>query len=159
MSFEIACLTAATGVVGICPAPGRFGDYVTDRNAILDWAPDLVVTMTERSELEVIGASALPNALAEAGVSWLHLPIKDFGVPDAHVQSLWPEASEQMRNCLQNGGRVLVHCLGGCGRSGMVLLRLLADLGEDGQAALRRLRAVRACAVETQAQMDWALRL
>src|SRR5690606_33735699 len=57
---------------------------------------------------------------------------------------------------LEGGGRVLVHCLGGCGRSGMVALRLMIGAGETPEVALRHLRGVRPCAVETEAQLAWA---
>ncbi|MBR9844091.1 MAG: protein phosphatase, partial [Rhodobacteraceae bacterium] len=49
-----------------------------------------------------------------------------------------------------------VHCFGGCGRSGMAIMRLLVEMGEEPEAALARLRAVRPCAVETEAQRLWA---
>jgi protein-tyrosine phosphatase len=58
---------------------------------------------------------------------------------------------------LRSGGRVLVHCFGGCGRSGMAALRLMVAAGEGPESALHRLRASRACAVETEAQRLWAV--
>ena len=51
---------------------------------------------------------------------------------------------------------MVVHCMGGCGRSGMILLRLMIDAGETPDSALARLRTARPCAVETKAQMRWA---
>ena len=39
----------------------------------------------------------------------------------------------------------------------MAALRLMVEAGEDGVAALARLREMRPCAVETEAQMAWAL--
>jgi hypothetical protein len=39
----------------------------------------------------------------------------------------------------------------------MVALRLMIELGEAPDDALARLRVVRSCAVETDAQMAWAL--
>ncbi len=38
----------------------------------------------------------------------------------------------------------------------MAVLRLMVEVGEAPEAALARLRAVRPCAVETEAQRDWA---
>ena len=58
---------------------------------------------------------------------------------------------------LTGRGRVLIHCKGGCGRSGMVALRLMIEAGEAPDEALARLRSVRPCAVETDAQMRWAM--
>ena len=52
---------------------------------------------------------------------------------------------------------VLVHCFGGCGRSGMLVLRVMIEAGEPAGTALKRLRQVRPCAVETEAQMAWAV--
>jgi hypothetical protein len=38
----------------------------------------------------------------------------------------------------------------------MAVLRLMIEAGEEPGEALARLRAVRACAVETDAQLEWA---
>ncbi|MDH5531227.1 MAG: protein phosphatase, partial [Paracoccaceae bacterium] len=46
----------------------------------------------------------------------------------------------------------------GCGRSGMAVLRLMVEAGEPVDVALIRLRKVRPCAVETDAQLAWASR-
>ena len=46
--------------------------------------------------------------------------------------------------------------IGGCGRSGMAVLRLMIEAGEDAETALARLRTIRPCAIETDAQMAWA---
>ncbi|WP_127114615.1 phosphatase domain-containing putative toxin [Shimia sediminis] len=159
MSFAIASLSAGQGTLGICPAPGRFDDYAGDLATILDWSPSLVLTMTESMELECLGAETFPDDLNAAGIGWLHLPIRDFGAPGPEVQARWADASAQARAALAAGGRVLAHCYGGCGRSGMALLRLMVEMGEDGPAALKRLRQVRPCAVETKAQAAWAMRL
>ena len=40
----------------------------------------------------------------------------------------------------------------------MIALRLMIEAGEAAGPALKRLRALRPCAIETEAQMDWALR-
>ena len=55
------------------------------------------------------------------------------------------------------GRGVAVHCRAGIGRSGMVALRLMIEAGEAPDDALARLRTVRPCAVETTAQMHWAM--
>ena len=159
MSFSISSLTASRGLLGISPAPGRFGDYVSDLQEILDWSPSLVLTMTESMELARLGADRFADDLRAARISWMHLPIRDFGAPGADVLARWGETSARAQAVLANGGKVLAHCYGGCGRSGMALLRLMVELGEDGPAALARLREVRPCAVETEAQAAWAMRL
>lgn len=150
--MQIAQIRVADGVLGICPMPGRTGDYPGDLAAMLDWRPDLVLTLAEAGELAARGAASLPTDLAAAHVDWLHLPIPDFGTPPAALRAAWADTSARLRAT----PRLLVHCMGGCGRSGMIALRLMVEAGEAPEPALTRLRAARPCAVETKAQMRWA---
>jgi protein-tyrosine phosphatase len=92
--------------------------------------------------------------LATAGLDWLHLPVPDFGVPGDAAG--WDAAQDRIGRLLAGGGRVLVHCRAGLGRSGAVLLRLMVAAGEGPEPALARLRSVRPGAVETDAQRRWA---
>jgi protein-tyrosine phosphatase len=150
--FSISELAAAGGVLGICPLPGRFRDYGTDLADMLAWQPDIVLTLTTLPEMAQHGADRLGQDLMQAGVRWVHLPVEDFGIPSDDVRATWPD----LVPVLAWGGRILAHCYGGCGRSGMALLRLMVEAGESGSEALLRLRAARPCAVETEAQRVWA---
>ncbi len=157
MALTIAEIPVAGGVLGICPLPGREGDYAGDLAAMIGWRPALVLSLTGAEEAVLRGAGALGADLAAAGIAHGGYAIPDFGTPDRAARSLWPGLSAALRARLGAGERVLLHCLGGCGRSGMVVLRLMVETGEEGEAALARLRAARPCAVETKAQMRWAL--
>ena len=154
--YMIAELPLGRGMIGIAPMPGRGGNFSGDLTKIISWGADVVLTMTGRHEMEFAGASAMGADLEAAGVLWRHLPVTDLGAPSIETCALWPEASEVAHRALDGGGRVLAHCYGGCGRSGMALLRLMAEAGEDVDSALARLRSVRPCAVETTAQQAWA---
>jgi hypothetical protein len=155
--FVIHELAVGGGTLALSPIPGRTRHYATDRERLLDWRPALVLTLTTEAELRRKGAGGLPEDLAAAGIVWRHLPIADFGVPGPAVDVLWPDVAAEVLAILGRGGRVLVHCHGGCGRSGMAVLRLMIAAGEGADIALARLRAVRPCAVETEAQMLWAV--
>ncbi len=151
--FVIHSLPVAGGDLAITPMPGRTRHYYTDWLRLMAWRPDLVLTMTTQAELDRKGSGSLGADLANEGIGWLHLPVPDYGVPD---DLNWPQVRDQALGVLGEGGRVLVHCFGGCGRSGMMVLRLMIAAGEAPDAALARLRAVRPCAVETDEQMRWA---
>jgi protein-tyrosine phosphatase len=127
-----------------------------DLAKLLRWSPTLVLTMTTKREMIRVGAEDFGADLAAAGVKWRHLPIADFGAPDDTTNALWPEASELAHAELDAGGKVLAHCYGGCGRSGMALMRLMVEAGEDADSALARLRDARPCAVEAAEQRAWA---
>lgn len=154
--FEIYPVEVGTGQIALSPIPGRSGSYEADISALLRWAPDMVLTMTTGAELDRMGAAGLGNDLAALGVAWHHLPIVDFGAPDAHVRAVWPRISTQAHELLARGGRILIHCFGGCGRSGMAALRLMIEAGATPAAGLARLREARPCAVETDEQYRWA---
>ncbi len=151
--FVIHSLPVGGGVLGISPIPGRTRHYYADWLRLMDWGPSLVISMTEQAELNRKGAGSLGRDLANAGISWLHLPVPDFGVP---TDLNWPMVCDRALGELRGAKRVLVHCFGGCGRSGMMCLRLMIAAGEKPDTALTRLRKVRPCAVETDAQMGWA---
>lgn len=150
--FSIFELPVGRGIIALCPMPGRAGDYAVDLATILAWAPDLTISMVESFEL----AGPLSADLSAAGGIWIQVPVVDFDVPAGDTD--WAIATAQIGIALENGGRVLVHCMGGCGRSGMAVLRVMIAAGEQPNAALARLRDVRPCAVETGAQMIWAKR-
>lgn len=154
--FVIHELPVAGGTLAISPLPGRTRHYAADRDRLLTWSPALVVTMCTRAELERKGSGGLGPDLAGQGIEWRILPVSDLGVPGLAVEDAWPEVEALALSLLHAGRRVLVHCFGGCGRSGMAVLRLMIAAGEDPDEALIRLRTVRPCAVETDAQMAWA---
>lgn len=154
--FTIADLPLGAGRIGLCPLPGRGGDYAGDMAVLREWRPDIVLTLVSDIELEAGGAEDIARDLKRYGIAWWHLPITDFRTPCNGSAALWPAFSAEARGVLARSGRVLAHCYGGCGRSGMALMRLMVDAGEDPQSALARLRKVRPCAVETAAQATWA---
>ena len=118
----------------------------------------MVLTMTTEREMDSFGAADLGRDLTQSGVIWHPLPMQDFGAPTARIVANWDDISPTAHRILTQGGKVLAHCKGGCGRSGMMLLRILCETGEEPATALIRLRTVRPCAVETDAQKDWASR-
>ena len=154
--FAIYPVSVGAGQIALSPILGRFGTYEDNLSTILHWGPSLVLTMTTQAELDRTGAAGLGADLLAVGIGWHHLPIVDFGAPDAHVEGKWAEVSAQSAEILAQGGKILTHCFGGCGRSGMAALRLMVEAGEDADTALTRLRQARPCSVETDAQMAWA---
>lgn len=140
--------------IGICRLPGRSGDLAGDIALIHRWRPDLVVSMTETVEMAEKGADGLVRRLAEAGLAHAHFPIRDYGVPEVSGTG-WPALALRLHAILDQGGRLLLHCLGGKGRSGMVAMRLLTERGIAPNEALIRIRNTRPGAVETEAQEQW----
>ena len=143
MTFAIYELAVGGGTLALSPIPA-------DVATVTGWRPDAVLTMTQAGEMP----QSVADGLGAAALEWITFPVVDYGVPDALRE--WGVVADRVVTILAQGGRVLVHCKGGCGRSGMAVLRIMIAAGEPADAALKRLRAVRPCAVETEAQLAWA---
>ena len=152
----IYALPVGGGTLAMASLPGRSGDYRGDLDVFHEWKPGIVVSMTTEAEMAEVGGVNLGSDIQTMASRWCHLPVPDFNAPGVEVNAKWPEVSRNVRQALKGGGRVIVHCRGGCGRSGMVVLRLMIEAGEDRFAALNRLRGLRDCAVETKGQLQWA---
>lgn len=154
--FEIYPVTVDQGQIALSPLPGRFGPLRDDVGVIADWAPALVLTLVEQAELDHNGVADLGDHLQQRGIAWRHVSVPDYQTPDADSDLLIDDAVQEAALILSQGGRVLVHCFGGCGRSGMVALRIMIAVGEAPDPAFNRLRLARPCAVETADQLVWA---
>ncbi|MES2435718.1 MAG: protein-tyrosine phosphatase family protein [Pseudomonadota bacterium] len=151
MRLTIAELSVGQGLLGISQCPGRAGFYEADVLAIQHWQPALVVSFITAEELARV-AAYLGRDLAEAGIAWMHLPTADYDTPGQG----WLEISAFVHRQLAKQNKVLLHCMGGCGRSGTAALRLMIEAGEAPDPALNRLRLAQPCAVETPEQFLWA---
>lgn len=140
-----------SGTLGLCKQPETDADFTM----IAEWNPHVVVTLTAEDEFPNMAIS-LPQQFLQTPYDWLHMPITDFSIPDSESHGLWAETLAQLHKVLNKSGRILIHCKGGNGRSGMLLLKLLCLQGEDGDTALQRIRAVRGGAIETDGQLKWA---
>jgi len=144
-NFEIFEVPVAGGMLAISAMPRDLG-------GVAAWQPDLVVSMTQTQEFD----QGIIDQLGAAGFEWRQVATKDFGIPAGLL--VWAPVEAEILAVLARGGRVLIHCMGGCGRSGMAVLRCMIATGEDADTALLRLRSIRACAVETPEQLAWAQR-
>jgi protein-tyrosine phosphatase len=156
--FVIYALPVAGGILGIAPLPGRGGRWHDDLAHLRDWKPALVVSMTTASEQVSHGLGDLGFDIQDSGARWIHFAVPDLDIPTPEQTEDWELARKTALAALQGGGRVLIHCMGGCGRSGMAALRLMIEAGEEPDTALARLRTIRPCAVETEDQMTRARR-
>ena len=150
------------GRIGMTVLPGKRGasmrypgrvyraDLATDVSALHEAGVGRLVLLVDDTELGRWGDPAIVERAADAGLEVVRWPMPDGGTPadqrgmDAILASI-TEARER--------GDVAVACMGGVGRTGMVVACALVDGGWTAEAAIARVRQVRhPTAVETAEQ-------
>ena len=134
-------------------------DLAVDVRAVRDWGASAVVTLVQPEELAFLEVEGLGAAVREQGMEWLHLPIPDGGVPDDAFETAWWSVGPRLRKKLTDGGRVLLHCRGGLGRTGVIAARLLVEAGVAPQEAIDMVRAARSKTIENATQERYVLGL
>jgi len=155
--FTISRLPLAQGgVLALCRLPGSLSPIEDDVEVIRLLAPACVVTLTPADEMHKHGGGLLPSLLERHGIAWHHFPIADYTAPLPSQNRDWRALAGQLHPLLNERRTIVIHCLAGVGRSGMVTLRLLVERGASPADALLHIRAVRPGAVERPAQYEWA---
>jgi protein-tyrosine phosphatase len=151
------------GRLGFAPAPGRWrpweedrgGDTIQDDLTCLERAcgAAVLVTLLEREEMARIGLADLLDRARRSGFECLWFPIPDGTAPlDLEATAL---LVARILERLAAGRTVIVHCLGGVGRSGTIAACALVGAGREPGRALELVRAARAAAATAPGQEDF----
>lgn len=152
------------GVLGLTICPGKKDpprnwdrDLMEDLRVIRDWGASTVVTLIEGHEFRLLGVEALGTEVERRGMAWVHLPIRDVDVPDQRFERAWGDTGPALHRRIDAGERILIHCRGGLGRTGLVAALILVEQGVAHREAINRVRAARPRAIETRAQERYVL--
>jgi protein-tyrosine phosphatase len=121
----------------------------------IEYVPQLAETHAIRAVIDLREEDRDDEqALAEAGIAFLHLP-----APDLHAAS--PDMLDRgvafAREHIDRGERVLIHCQHGIGRSPLLALCVMVDLGMEPLAALEQAKSRRMSVSPSEAQYrGWA---
>ena len=143
----------AAGSVGITICPGRRDrrrDLDADLAVLVDRGVTRLLGLLPDSELAWAGVSDLRTRAQHAGIEYRQLAIPDQGTPglsDAREMVAW------CREGVAGGGRVVIACMGGLGRSGTIAACYLVEQGLSAPEAISAVRQARgARAIETRSQ-------
>jgi protein-tyrosine phosphatase len=131
------------GRLGITLLPGRRDhrrDLELDIEALKEDGVTHVVPLLTNEELWDYGVSELMEKYGEVGVAVRRLPILDQGTSSVRQMN---ELLDWIDERLEEGAKVLVHCVGGLGRAGLVGASYLRRRGMTADAAIAEVRRVR----------------
>lgn len=146
------------------PVPGTSGTLLLGPvpkdeeavSAIATMGIDAVLSLATAEELCEHGVANMQDVFLQHSLSWTHFPIKDFDIPSVADTKAWSALETILAERLKTGGRILIHCRAGFGRSGMIAARLLMACGSTPDKAVETVRDARPGTIETPAQLDWA---
>ena len=142
----------------ICPGRNDRGRTVeADLDALEAMGTTCIVGLLPEAEMEWAGVLKLPEEARARGIEYIHEPILDQRVPTIEVMS---ELIDKILDRLdKEDGKVVVHCMGGLGRSGTVAACALVacdDYQGTSTEAIQAVRDVRSPrAIETELQQDF----
>ncbi len=153
------------GSLGLTLCPGKKDagrswdrDLSTDLQAIRAWGATTVVTLIEDHEFRLLRIESLANEVRALGMNWVHLPIVDVSIPDSHFEDAWVREGPMLHDRLNVGEKILIHCRGGLGRTGLVAGRILVERGCAPKNAIQWIRSVRPHAIETSDQERYVIK-
>ena len=140
----------------LTPCPGTKG---TELKASLEQLKALgaeaIVTALNTEEMEKAGVAALSSLAQELGMLWFHQPIEDDCAPGNDFAQRWQTISPKVQAILDNGGKVVLHCMGGSGRTGLLAAHLLLERGWKLDTIKSEVKALRPGAFSKQVQIDY----
>jgi ADP-ribosyl-[dinitrogen reductase] hydrolase len=156
-------ITGGPATIGITLCPGKVQpgavsgswerDLRIDMQVVKSWGATAWLNLLTTTEMLDLKVEDLEEAVKGIGIRYYRLPIEDGGIPDATFEKSWEAVGKQLREELLRGGKILIHCKGGLGRSGMIAARLIVELGAaTPEEAIRQVRVSRPGAIETRAQ-------
>jgi len=141
------------GRIGIGRALGYGADRFGDFRSIKEQEVSKIYCLQEEEELQYLGGETIAQrekSLSELGIELIHSPIGDFRVPT-------PEQAKRLSKMIMNdviGGKsILIHCMGGLGRSGTIAACALVHYGLKPDEAINLVRKIRPGTLETDEQV------
>jgi protein-tyrosine phosphatase len=115
-----------------------------------------VVSLVEDIEFEKMYDKKLfVREIYKNNLNWFHLPIEDLKSPNHKFIDKWQTTKPLLKNDLIDGKNIVIHCMGGKGRSGTIAAILLIEFGHLHKDVIEIVRDKRKGAIETKEQEDF----
>jgi len=117
-----------------------------------------IVSLVKDNEFEKMYEKKLfVSQIYNNNLNWFHLPIIDLKAPDHKFVDKWQTTKALLKKDLIDGKNIVIHCMGGKGRSGTIAAILLIEFGNTNKEVIKIVREKRKGAIETTEQEDFIL--
>ena len=141
------------GRIGMTLCPGKYQPVSwtggwdrqldLDFEALKDNATSKLISLVTEEDMEVLRVTQLPEVVEANDIEWVHLPLPDCTVPTREWLRRSIPVFTELQTSIAEGGRVVVHCMGGLSRAGTFVAIYLYLRGYSMTDAIRRVRTER----------------
>lgn len=154
LSLRVFWVRSVQPNLAIMPCPEGGAELESEIEALQLNGVDILVSLLMPEEEPLLNVESEAALCQQKGLRFISFPIPDFDIPTSFQEV--NQLVDQLQDALLAGRKVVIHCRGGIGRSGMVAACLLIKQGISVSDSLAALRTARRCAVPaTRAQADW----
>lgn len=149
-------LNLDSGALVLTPCPGtKDVDLDSALAQLKQQGVEAIVTALDVQELAGKGVSLLGEKAQQLGMKWFQIEIEDDCAPDEQFAAKWQQASPELHQVVDNGGKVAMHCMGGSGRTGLLAAHLLLEKAWPLDDIVREVQALRPGAFTKSVQVDY----
>ena len=165
-SYDYVKPRGVSGKIILTCFPGRKAEeisfinkiFLNELNNFYQLNCSAIVSLVEDNEFKkMYNKKLFVKQIYNNNLNWFHLPIEDLKKPDHKFLDKWQTTKAILKNDLIDGKNIVVHCMGGKGRSGTIAAILLIEFGENNKEVINIVRKKRKGAIETKEQEDFIL--
>ncbi len=124
--------------------PGLYDDWGNDIEFLKDLGIGCIASLIEQPILE--------KNVKQEGLQFFHLPIRDMDAPQPKAAS---ELIINLTDEIKEGKKVLIHCKGGVGRTGMIGACYYVSKGLPAKEAIIKVRKINYAYIQTMKQEEF----
>lgn len=153
-------LNVDNAVLVLMPCPGTKEASLEESLAQLkEQGVTIIVTALDNEEMAEKGVSELGKQARALGMKWFQTPIEDDRAPGIEFTAQWNAILPELRQAIEAGENIAMHCMGGSGRTGLLAANLLLDLDWDLETIRREVQALRPGAFTKPIQIEYVEQL
>jgi protein-tyrosine phosphatase len=138
------------------PCPGTKGTLPFEALKTLKEAgASALLTLMPTGELLQNEIDLLPEECQMLGIEWFHLPVDDDQAPGEAFKNAWEQHHARLKQLLNEGKTIAIHCKGGSGRTGLIAAQLLIESGVPFSDAIRDVQSLRPRAIQHPAHIEY----